>query len=361
MKRLTFVYLTAANTLVLLLALEAGGQLLYRALLGHWVFEPYPARAAIIRPYEPHPYLVARLRPGTTSHQGPVTITATSRSTRWTGAPPMDGSDRFVVATVGGSTTFGQGVTDEDSWPALLQERLGSDFAVVNYGLPGFSTAEGIIQMGLVVPESRPDVVVFYEGWNDIHNYHDPDFTPDYYAHGMQQLGNLGIDPSAVDTRGFVHRAGDYSAIFRLVSRLSMRLRPESTEGEPTLHTEPDPRVDRAYLRNLRTLRAMSEHLGAHALFVPQILNDRRFLSDEGGHEWTPRIRSTHLPRLLRRFNGFMSEACRPDDPTCTVVDEVTEEDWTGRDFVDSGHFSRQGGQKFAALVAEHVLAAASR
>ena len=121
------------------------------------------------------------------------------------------------MAVVGGSTTFGTRVTDADTWPWLLQERLGDGYAVANYGVPGYSTAENIIQMALVVPEARPRVVVFYEGWNDIRNYHWPGFQPDYYSHGMTQSDTLL--PATADRAPWLSRAARYSYVMRLLGR----------------------------------------------------------------------------------------------------------------------------------------------
>lgn len=87
----------------------------------------------------------------------PISITSTDIHTRWTEAP-ADDQNVISVAVLGGSTTFGTRVTDADSWPALLQDMLGDGYAVTNYGVSGYSTAEAIIQMALIVPETEPNV-----------------------------------------------------------------------------------------------------------------------------------------------------------------------------------------------------------
>jgi lysophospholipase L1-like esterase len=361
--RLFYAYLTLANTLLLLLALEGAGQLVYRVTLGHWVFSPWPGDLAVLQAFERHPYTVVRMRPGISTtgisrvDGDSVTVTATAEGTRWTGAPPRD-SAQVVVATVGGSTTFGTGVNDSDTWPALLQERLGDGFAVINYGMPGFSTAEGIVQMGLIIPESDPDIVIFYEGWNDIHNYHDPTTTPDYYRYGLRQLSNLRIDRGRLDTRGFVQRGADYSAILRLVSRVSMGLRPKAKPKLSHLYGSPDTLVDRIYERNLQTLKALADHIGAYTLFVPQVLNSDRYRAIEGPDKWSPRIRNDQMPRLIRRFNEAMNRTCTDGISDCAVVDEVLDQPWTRADFIDYGHFGRRGAERFATVLAEHVRAA---
>lgn len=362
MRKAVTAYLVLVNTLVLILVLELSAQLSYRVIFDHWVFSPDPGRMVRHQAMERHPYLVQRLRPGRSTTRGSVAVTATEGATRWTGADYPPDPDRFVVATVGGSTTFGTLVSDEDTWPALLQERLGDEYAVVNFGMPGFSTAEAIIQMGFLVPEVDPDVVVLYQGWNDIHNYHDPDFSPDHYRHGMMRLEEIsrawgpGVVGRRLDERGFVHRAADYSALMRLISRTSVAISPWQEADTATLHSTPDTAVDRIYLRNLRTLRAMAEDLGAHALFVPQVIHEERWRQREGSEAWTRWIRSHQMPELMRRFNRIMGAACAADDPDCSVAVEVLEVEWAGPDFVDLGHLSRRGGERIATILAERIL-----
>jgi GDSL-like Lipase/Acylhydrolase family len=174
------------NVLVLcalVLIVEIGGQLYHRWVYGMSLAErsaQYLRDAqASLTVFERHPYLVARPKRSVRIGRAGASVSTTPMQTRVTGpAPPKP--DAITIALVGGSTTFGTKVTDADSWPWLLQEKLGDRYAVINYGVPGYTTAENIIQMALIVPEARPAVVVFYEGWNDIRNYHWPDFSPDY-------------------------------------------------------------------------------------------------------------------------------------------------------------------------------------
>ncbi len=142
--------------------------------------------------FEKYPYLVGRLKASTEVIFNQKKITTTDHYTRWTGAHPYD-ENLIRVGVFGGSTTFGTEVTDEDSWPALLQQKLGNKYAVINFGVPGYSTAENIIQMALIAPEKHPHIVIFYEGWNDIKNYHEKQLGVDYFSHGISQNRNLGF------------------------------------------------------------------------------------------------------------------------------------------------------------------------
>jgi len=349
-QKLELVYFNVALVCVLLVGLELGGQVVYYLLKGYPVFNtPLRTEGAVL---EPHPYLVGRLRGGIrVEHDGKV-VTTTPIHTRWTGAPAD--SNAIRVAVVGGSTTFGAGVTDTATWPARLQALLGPGYAVTNFGLLGYSTAESIIQMALIVPESRPDIVVLYEGWNDIRSYHDPEQSPDYYSHGMRQFGTLAIPRP--QRRPLLDRLADVSATFRLALMAGKTL-PRAADSIPIgpVFATPDSFVDRIYHRNLETLKLLSTRTGAYTLFVPQVLNDSWFARHEGGDWWTPHVDNHAMPELIGRFNRLIHDVCGSREAACEVVDDVTRWKWKADDFIDEGHFSGKGGDAFAKLLATRI------
>jgi hypothetical protein len=52
-------------------------------------------------------------------------------------------SGRTVIATFGGSTTYGISLSDDETWASRLETKLGSDrFAIINHGVPGYTTVE---------------------------------------------------------------------------------------------------------------------------------------------------------------------------------------------------------------------------
>ncbi len=348
--KFNIVYINIILVCVFLVVIELLGQIIYFSLKGHPLFVGYRYEPV----FELHPYLAGRLRKGIRVSQGDKTITTTDDYTRWTGAPSSS-TNTIRVAILGGSTTFGTGATDTDTWPALLQDILGDGYSVINYGVPGYSTAEAIIQMALVVPEIKPHIVVLYEGWNDIRNYHVSDLGSDYFAHGILQYGNLQIP---VQQNHVIVKLARVSAIFWFAKKIATLL-PQLSEGrihaDNHVYRTADPFVDAIYLRNLKTLRILSENMGAYALFTPQVLNYTDFKGKKKSRPWSPHIEDDAMPVLLDRFNAIMTHACPPDKSACTVINEVLTVDWKPSDFVDEGHFSRTGGVKFAEIVARRI------
>ncbi|MBI3596655.1 MAG: hypothetical protein HY203_05830 [Nitrospirae bacterium] len=363
-EKLWVIYFNVSLACVLLMGTELFGQIFYFALKGYPVFESDKYVKTNDQVFELHPYLVGRLKKNIRVEEKNKTITTTDIYTRWTGAP-TDDRNSIRIAVLGGSSAFGTEVTDIDSWPALLQNTLGNGYSVINYGVPGYSTAEAIIQMALIVPESRPHIVVFYEGWNDIRNYHDRDLGPDYFDHGMKQYEDLYIPVKFGNNHEpLLARLVQVSAIFRFANIIAQML-PQRVQSQPHTNNEvykiPDPFVDKIYLRNLKTLKTLVQSLGAKVIFIPQVLNYADFEGKKGSRRWSPHIEDDAMPALLDRFNLIMNDACLPEESNCNVLNEVLTENWKPSDFMDDGHFSRTGGIKFSKIVAKQIRETTSK
>lgn len=345
-RNFTLLYFNIASLCVLMIGLELLGQVTYFLIEGAPLFITGGRDPGHARLFEHHPYLVARLRNNSKVEKKGLTISTTENHTRWTGAEPND-PNTIRVAVVGGSTTFGTRVTDADSWPAMLQKLLGAEYRVVNYGVPGYSTAEAIIQTALLIPEIAPHLIVFYEGWNDIRHYHNG-VEPDYFSHGKRLYRLLGI----ANPESLGDNLAQTFATFWVTQKIGKRL-----FHSPITKTErsPDPTVDRIYLRNLKTLMVLTKHLGAQVLFIPQVLNEAFYKVKPGSESWTPRIANDAMPELLDNFNRIMDHVCDPGDAQCAVLKEVRVVQWKPDDFVDAGHFSQKGNHRFATIVGNYI------
>src|SRR5262249_12540205 len=91
---------------------------------------------------------------------------AGTRGRTWT---PAELGGRKVIAVFGGSTTYDLAVSDGETWPDELERRL-PDTAVINHGVPGYSTVENLVQTAFYADAfgRSPDCALYYVGWNDL-------------------------------------------------------------------------------------------------------------------------------------------------------------------------------------------------
>lgn len=83
------------------------------------------------------------------------------------------------IYCIGGSTTFGDLVSDNHTWPSFLFNNLNYDNLLVkNYGVQGYTpTAETILFMELLKLGHRPSLVIFMDGVNTGPLYDGSDYS----------------------------------------------------------------------------------------------------------------------------------------------------------------------------------------
>jgi hypothetical protein len=85
-------------------------------------------------------------------------LTIDSAGLRRTGEPPAGMAALPPILAVGDSFTFGEGVSDLDTWPAALQ-RL-SDRPVLNGGVSGYGFDQIVLRAEQLAAECKPSVIV---------------------------------------------------------------------------------------------------------------------------------------------------------------------------------------------------------
>ncbi len=272
-RRRLLLFIPAALAGALLIAAMAG-ELLVRVLVG----TPMPERLPLMT-VQASPWRGYGMVPGGDhfTYHHPVRVNNLGLRGSDVG-PPEPGETRVLM--LGDSLTYGQGVADDDTVPAVLERLLTGDRArparVINGGLRGYATNQ---EVGLLVelgPVIRPDVVVLMWYWNDLEEGN--------IEGTWERLTRSG--PVAFDT--WARMEGDTltrwrrqqwlrrSALLMLLHDVRNRL----TAGEQAGVTDPDAGMERLD-RHLARLTELTAELGARPVLAtvpdPNALSGEHF------------------------------------------------------------------------------------
>lgn len=125
---------------------------------------------------------------------------------RRTWRPPPCECRRLSVWIYGGSTTFGIGQRDDHtiaSELARLAWDRGYALDVVNKGTPGAVNWVNAVRFGWEVEQQRPDIVLFYDGFNDISAVRA---FPDRAENGPVDFPTATLDSHLTQIRSVIDR-----------------------------------------------------------------------------------------------------------------------------------------------------------
>jgi len=109
--------------------------------------------------------------------------------------PPLAGD--AVILAFGDSLTFGTGAEVTDSYPAVLEKMIGR--RVINYGIPGEVTAEGLSRLPEILEREKPALMILCHGGND-------------------QLRHLNLEQTADNIRKMIQLARDKNVAVVLIA-----------------------------------------------------------------------------------------------------------------------------------------------
>jgi hypothetical protein len=282
-----------------------------------------------------------------------LVISHTSEGTRGHGPAPGSLDHRMMIATYGGSATYDIAESEGNTWSDRLAEALGPDrFFVVNHGVPGYTTAEHVIQTAFYQTKfgKPPRCAIYFVGWNDLRNAHIPHLDPAYADFHL---------PSQVDslkTRRIGGAQMTISPLLTVLARLvsaatdTVRYSVDPYGHEPASGEVPE--LEKIYQTNIQTISAINRGRGVKTIWVGQIINRAQFAGD-GRYGWIPLLRDRDVWPLLHHLNELLD---RTADALGDRHVDVSPDDFVDTDFADNGHFSAQGSQRFA-----HILAPAAR
>lgn len=287
-----------------------------------------------------------------------LSISHTSQATRGREPRRQDLAGRAAVALFGGSTTYDIAVGEGDTWSdrlalALEQGESRGRYFVVNHGVPGYTTAEHLIQTAFYQDKfgQAPRCAVYYVGWNDLRNAHIANLDPGYADFHL---------PSQTDSLKVRRMGGAHVTFSPLLTTLARVVSAHvdtvqysaSPGGEPV--SGDDPALAALFERNVRSISALNRQRGISTLWIGQVVNRER-LTGEGRYGWLPLVRDRDVWPMLERQNQALERVAKALGDTYVAIQV---ESFASADFVDNGHFSPRGALRFADFLAPAVRGA---
>lgn len=200
---------------------------------------------------------------------------------RATPKPPLAPNAKKIFV-FGGSTTWGTGAKDGETYPALLQAALGGRYDVTNYGETAYvSTQEVIYLMKLLADGKVPDIVIFYDGVNDGYaGVYSPAVPRD--PHGMRAFFDKVEQEKTWSGLHFLIAKSNYA---KLAAKLTGDAASAATKEwdkkvEPKIAENAAKTLD-DYEANIRQVRALGAAYGFKSYFFwqPHLLSGTRAAS----------------------------------------------------------------------------------
>lgn len=150
----------------------------------------------------------------------PSTYTYSTNELGFRSPPLLPMGSRFRILAIGDSTTFGQHLADNETWPAQLQQLLDPDaeeVEVINAGVIGASSFQGLAFLKTQGLKLKPNLVIATFGFNDwgLADLSDRERARAYRRKGLSGMLDIILysrAPAYAGNEGLVQRAtpGEY-------------------------------------------------------------------------------------------------------------------------------------------------------
>lgn len=309
------------------------------------------ALQAIVRP---HAFLNVGGREGSEVRVFGKTVALNSLGYRSPERPLAKPAGVRRVLLAGGSTTFDiAAASNEATWAYRLERALG-DVEVWNAGFPSWTSLESALSFAARDRDLAPDVVVVYQGINDLQPGSHAPFDRQYErGHADLARRALGFEyaPPGILGRSLlveriVDRRGDRDPWDALMDNRPSGARRERLE----------PAALETFARNLRSIAALARDAGSRLVLATQPMRIRaaqRAADTAYLAGWYPTLVAAAAPVELERLNEVAREVARSRG--LELADLAREVAWSDADFADPLHCSASGGEKLVRALAPRL------
>ena len=234
-------------------------------------------------------------------------------------------ADVYRIFMVGGSTMFGHGATsDNTTIPGYLQnlfKNSDNDFniEIINSGIQGADSFDELNLIETKLLDYNPDMLVIYDGWNDLRAQNSPDMIYDNW----NSICNIGKEKkiSVIVSLQPIAGFGEKSLTKQ---ELEYSQNGTNYEGAPLITSLND---YRQYAQKLDTLSGCTENIDLRDIFdneISPIYWDQGHVSDVGNSIVATAIYDKILPLLPENISKSAYSSNNIDvKPTSTLENEL--------------------------------------
>lgn len=316
--------------------LELTAALAYRAKNGYLIYNQISNQNHDL--FEADPYTVCKLKANIDTIIKGKHVLHNQHGWR----SPEETNLKNSIVCIGGSTTYCVGVANKDTWPYVLQEKLGDTVSVINLGVPGHTTNEHFATMLHELPTIQPQSIIFHVGLNDMRLAYLANIKSNYANHHAAAL----YQSVGLDYRSQLPKIASVYVLSDLMIKLGLAPAPWLPQTIKANDVVQSTKVLKTIYKNhLEQLITLGKQYTKHIVFVPQVLIPEAFFNQQYAW-WAPFIPDNQLVPLMDEFNAITKEVALANN--CQYIDAVDNIPFTINHFTDPSHLNEEGLQWFA-------------
>src|SRR3989344_7108986 len=251
-------------------------------------------------------------------------------------------SDTIKIFVFGGSTIWGTGARDIGTIPSYLAKDLCESFSVeiTNFGESGYTSSQEVIRLILELRNGNvPDVVVFYDGVNDVYSSYQNNV-----AGVPQNIENRKADFNSrknLNIKGYLINS-NFMEILKKVVKTSR----EKNLIEKGLSSSLSDETTAIYLNNVKIVKILEKEYGFKSLFYwqPAVYTKNELSGNEKDEI-----------NLDMTFGGLYLHVTDGINNSDSVVDLTGVFNVNKTIFIDDVHISEDGNEIIAKVIAEDI------
>lgn len=272
----------------------------------------------------------------------------------------MPATAPIEIYMFGGSTMYGIGARDDFTIPSCLSKMLAQEFAgrvhVTNYGQLGYvNTQEMITLLREVQAGKRPDVVIFYDGYNDTYSAWEQ-LVAGISANEFNRRAEFNI-LNPIRAHDFYLEVLKRSHVYKIMQALRNRVAggKRASVLPPEKETQLVGDVIRIYQANATMIQSAGKTMGFNSVFYWQPSVDSRT-------NLTPYEQSWRAVSYVEAAHGFftntfaaVNHSSLAADPSFHDISDLFNA-YEGTFYIDYAHTTERGNEIIARRMYRDVV-----